>query len=101
MDGLNLITCVVQRGFANEIISAAISAGAAGATYYKGHGTGSRQKLGEILSGLIIPEKDIITIIIDDDKKDAVFKAITEAGLLEKLGRGVAYSHKIDTAVGI
>ena len=101
MDDLNAITCVVQRGMANEIVAAALSSGASGATYYQGQGTGTRQKLGEILSELIIPEKDIINVIVSDDNLDEVFAAIVEAGNLEKKGRGIAYSYKIDKAVGV
>ena len=100
-ENLNIVTCVVQRGGANEIVAAALTAGASGATYYKGQGTGARQKLGEILSELIIPEKDIVTVIVDDNNLDNVFKAVVEAGRIEKKGRGIAYSHKLDKAVGM
>ena len=51
MNELNLITCIVQRGKAENVIDAALKAGAPGATYYYGRGTGVRQKLG-ILSKL-------------------------------------------------
>ena len=101
VDNLHVITCVVQRGGANEIISAALTAGASGATYYKGQGTGTRQKLGEILSELIIPEKDIIMILVKDHNLDTVFAAVVEAGRLEKKSRGIAYSHKIENAIGM
>ena len=101
MAELNLITCVVQRGRDKEIISAAINAGAEGATYYRGQGTGGRQKLGSVLSELIDPEKDIITFIVDEAITDAVFDAVYAAGLLAKVGRGVVYVHKLDRVAGI
>ena len=43
-----LITCVVQRGFADPIIKAAQEAGAQGATVYFGRGTGVRERLGRV-----------------------------------------------------
>ena len=101
MTNLNLITCIVQKGRANEIIAVALGAGASGATYFNARGTGVRQKLGKILSGLIIPEKDVIQVVVSEDKKDEVFDAITEAGVLKKKGRGVAYMHALDRVVGV
>ena len=99
MNDLKLITCIVQRGKADKVIDAALLAGAPGATYYYGRGTGVRQKLG-VLSKLIVPEKEIIQIVIKEDQADKVFDAIIKAGKLDKKGRGFAYIHKIDRAIG-
>jgi nitrogen regulatory protein PII len=99
MNDLKLITCIVQRGKAEKVIDAALLAGAPGATYYYGRGTGVRQKLG-VLSKLIVPEKEIIQIVIKEDQADKVFDAIIKAGKLDKKGRGFAYIHKIDRAIG-
>src|SRR5210317_1700544 len=99
MKDLNLITCIVQRGRAEKVVDAALKAGAPGATYYYGRGTGVRQKLG-VLSKLIVPEKEIILIVTKDSQTDAVFEAIIKAGKLDKKGLGFAYIHKIDRAIG-
>ena len=100
MNELNLITCIVQRGKAENVIDAALMAGAPGATYYYGRGTGVRQKLG-ILSKLIVPEKEVILIVTKGgDQTEKVFDAIIKAGKLDKKGQGFAYIHKIDRAVG-
>jgi len=99
MNDLKLITCIVQRGKADKVIDAALLAGAPGATYYYGRGTGVRQKLG-VLSKLIVPEKEIIQIVIKEDLADKVFDAIIKAGKLDKKGQGFAYIHKIDRAIG-
>jgi len=99
MNNLNLITCIVQRGRAEKVVDAALKAGAPGATYYYGRGTGVRQKLG-VLSKLIVPEKEIILIVTKDTQTDAVFDAVIRAGKLDRKGQGFAYIHKIDRAVG-
>src|SRR5210317_956907 len=99
MNDLNLITCIVQRGRAKKVVDAALLAGAPGATYYYGRGTGVRQKLG-VLSKLIVPEKEIIQIVIKENMADKVFDAIVKAGKLDKKGQGFAYIHKIDRAIG-
>ena len=99
MKDLNLITCIVQRGRAEKVVDAALKAGAPGATYYYGRGTGVRQKLG-VLSKLIVPEKEIILIVTKENQTDSVFDAVIKAGKLYKKGQGFAYIHKIDRAVG-
>jgi nitrogen regulatory protein PII len=99
MKDLNLITCIVQRGRAEKVVDAALKAGAPGATYYYGRGTGVRQKLG-VLSKLIVPEKEIILIVTKVSLTDSVFDAVIKAGKLDKKGQGFAYIHKIDRAVG-
>lgn len=99
MKQLDLITCIVQRGKAEKVVDAALEAGAPGATYYYGRGTGVRQKLG-VLSKLIVPEKEIILIVTKKDQTDAVFNAVVKAADLEKKGQGFAYIHTIDRAVG-
>ena len=81
MNELDLITCIVQRGKAEKVIDAALLAGAPGATYYYGRGTGVRQKLG-VLSKLIVPEKEIILIVTKKNQTDAVFDAVIKAGKL-------------------
>ena len=99
MKDLNLITCIVQRGRAKKVVDAALKAGAPGATYYYGRGTGVRQKLG-VISRLIVPEKEIILIVAKESQTDTVFDAIIKAGKLDKKGQGFAYIHKIDRAIG-
>ena len=100
MSKLNLITCIVQRGKAETVVDAALQAGAPGATYYYGRGTGVRQKLGPVLSRLIVPEKEIILIVTKADQTDAVFDAIVKAAGLDRRGQGFAYIHQIDRAIG-
>jgi len=99
MNDFNLITCIVQRGKAEKVIDAALMAGAPGATYYYGRGTGVRQKLG-VLSKFIVPEKEVILIVTKGNQTDTVFDAIIKAGKLDKKGQGFAYIHKIDRAIG-
>jgi len=94
-----LITCIVQRGEADRVVDAAVDAGAEGVTIYYGRGTGVRQRLG-LKGRLIKPEKEIILIVTKREKTDKVFNAVVEAARLSEKGRGFAFLHKIDQAVG-
>ena len=60
---VSLITCVVQRGLADDVIKAAQAAGAQGATVYYARGGGVRERLG-VLGYAIEVEKEIITILV-------------------------------------
>ncbi len=98
-DKPNLITCIVQRGHADKVVDRAIAAGAEGATIYYGRGRGVREKLG-ILGRLIKPEKEVILIITKPEETDAVFDAVVAGANLEEEGKGFAFLHKLDRAVG-
>ncbi len=99
MEEMNVITCIVQRGYADQVVNAAIDAGAQGATITYGRGTGVRQKLG-FLARFIVPEKETIIIVTRGAETEPVFQAVVEAGKLHKKGRGFAYITKATQAVG-
>jgi nitrogen regulatory protein PII len=94
---VSMITCVVQRGKAENVVQAAQDAGAQGATIYYGHGSGVRERLG--LLGLAVDiEKEIITILVGDDQLDRVFERIYFAAELDLPGAGILYVTKLDKA---
>ena len=95
----NLITCIVQRGEADRVVTAAQKAGAEGATIFYGRGTGVRETLG-IRGRFIKPEKEIVLIVTKHEQTSAVFDAVVKAADLGKKGRGFAFLHALDQAVG-
>ena len=96
---LTLITCVVQRGEADKVVDAAIKAGAEGATIYYGRGRGVKERLG--MAGLFIkPEKEVILIVTRADDSNRVFNAVVDKAELYIKGKGFAFLHQIDRAVG-
>ena len=97
---LDLITVIVQAKDERPVIDAAIAAGAPGATYFYGRGTGVRQTLG-MLGWLIEAEKVVVLLAVPRDKTKAVVAAIVKAAELEKPGKGLLVVHKGDTVVGM
>ncbi len=95
----NLITCIVQRGEADKVVSAAQDAGAQGATIFYGRGTGIREAIG-IKGRFIKPEKEIILVVTTQEQTDTVFNAVVKAANLDKKGNGFAFLHSLDRAVG-
>jgi nitrogen regulatory protein PII len=97
---LNLITCVLQRGKANDVAKAAMQAGAKGATVVYGRGMG----VGELMGALgfaIVPQKEVIQIVTTADNTRKLFDVVVEAAELTKPGMGIAYIIPIHEAAGL
>jgi nitrogen regulatory protein PII len=94
---VHLITCVVQRGRADRVVKAAMTAGAEGATIHYARGTGARQRMG-ILSMAINAEKEVITIAVSGEQRGAVFEAMSIAGELDTPGMGFMYITPVEQA---
>jgi nitrogen regulatory protein PII len=98
LKGLVVITCIVQRGRADDVMKAANKAGATGATIYFARGTGVREKLG-LLGIAISAEKEVISICVPETKSQPIFDAMVRAGKLNTPGMGFIYQTKVDKAV--
>lgn len=85
-----LITCIVQRGKAENAVRAAMLAGAPAATISFARGTGIRERLG-LLKIAISPEKEVIEIVVTSDCADKVFDALVDAAKLRTPGMGFIY----------
>ncbi len=94
---VSLITCVVQRGLADEIIKAAQQAGAQGATTYFARGSGVRERLG-ILGVAVEVEKEMINIVVANDQVDRVFEKMFLAGQLDTPAMGFIYITPLEKA---
>ena len=94
---VTLITCIVQRGIAEDIVHAAQEAGATGATIYYARGEGVRERLG-ILALAVEAEKEIIIVAVADDQADHIFERMFIAGELDTPGMGFIYMTKLDKA---
>lgn len=93
----SLITCIVQRGRADEVVKAAQEAGAQGATIHFGRGTGVRERLG-ILGLTIEAEKEFINIVVANDEVNQIFDKMYVAGQLDTPGMGFMCVIKLDKA---
>lgn len=92
---VSLITCVVQRGLADDVIKAAQEAGAQGATTYFAHGSGVRERLG-ILGVAVEVEKEVINIVVANDQVERVFEKMYLAGQLDTPAMGIIYTTPLE-----
>lgn len=100
MINYDLIVTIVNRGYAEEVIDAAKSAGAEGGTIMTGRGQGVHDKA-KILGVLIEPEKDIVLTIINRNKTKDVLQSICQRVKLNEPSKGVAFVLEIEKAAGI
>ena len=95
-----MILCVVNAGFSDEVMDAAREAGARGGTII--HARGTANKEAEAFFGITIqPDKDVVMLIVPASIKDGVLHAIYQSAGLKSEGQGIAFSLPVSKAVGL
>lgn len=85
-----LITVIVNAGYAEDIMSVARKAGATGGTILHGRGT-AREEDGKFFGLTIVPEKDILLILATADSARNILEAIRNTDFLQQQGLGIAF----------
>ncbi len=93
-----LIVCIVNSGFAEEVMSAARECGARGGTIINARGT-ARQEAEEIIHMTIHPEKEIVLILVEKTIKDQILHAVYKKVGLDSKGQGIAFTLPVDEAL--
>lgn len=88
-----MINVIVNRGYAEDAMAAARKAGAGGGTIINARGT-AREGDAKFFGTEIVPEKDMLMILVPDDKKDDILKAITELDCFKKAGSGIVFCNE-------
>jgi len=94
---VSLITAIVQRGKADDLVKAAQEAGAQGASIHYAHGRGVRERLG-ILGLAVEAEKEVINIIVSSDQVNRIFERLYRAGEFNTPGMGFMWVTPVDKA---
>jgi len=101
IDGaFDLIVTIINKGWADEIVDAARSAGAEGGTVLYGRGTGVHERK-SFFGILIEPEKEVVLTLIPRERTQSVLQAIIKAGQLERPGTGIAFVLDVSQVAGI
>lgn len=95
-----LITTIVDRGKADEVVDAANAAGARGGTVLHARGSGSKETL-KLFNMEIEPEKEVVKIIVESKIAKEVIERINKDLNIEKPGMGIIFTQDIDEAYGI
>lgn len=87
-----LITIIVNKGFADDAMAAARNAGATGGTILSARGTARPGD--ETFFGVeIVPEKDMILILAENSKVNQIMDAVCKLDCLSKPGSGIAFTN--------
>ncbi|MDE5832937.1 MAG: P-II family nitrogen regulator [Desulfovibrio sp.] len=91
----SLLFIVVNAGLADELIDVARDAGATGGTVLKARGT-VREKDDSFFGITIVPEKEILLILVLKEQEEKISKAIRESEHLDQPGVGIMFSLPAD-----
>ena len=86
-----LIEVIVEKGYSEDVMAHARKAGASGGTIVNAHGTASEEDA-KFFGISIVPEKEILMIVIEKDKADKVIEAVSAMDILQKKGMGIVFS---------
>lgn len=92
-----LITCMIQKGMADAVVTAARIAGAQGASIHYGRGAGVRERLG-LLSITVEAEKEVVQIMVSKQQQEEIFAAMFTAGKLDTPGMGIMFITPLERA---
>ena len=95
-----VIFCIVNTGFADEVMDAAREFGARGGTVIRARGT-ANQEAEKIFNIAIQPEKEIVMILIESKLKSDILHAIYEKVGLNTPGQGIAFTLPVESVVGL
>lgn len=85
-----LISVILNKGYADDAMAAARKAGAGGGTVMNARGT-AREDDAQFFGMHIVPEKEMLMIVVEKEKKQAVLEAIRTLGCLSEPGSGIAF----------
>lgn len=85
-----LISVILNKGYADDAMAAARKAGAGGGTVVNARGT-AREDDEKFFGVHIVPEKEMLLIVVAQEKKEAVLNAIRDLDCLSEPGSGIAF----------
>jgi len=90
-----LISVIVNSGFADDVMACARKAGAHGGTILNARGTGKKEDV-KFFGISIVPEKEILLIVADKSNSEAILNAIREMECFKTPGSGICFSTDVD-----
>lgn len=90
-----MITVIVNKGYADDIMAAARKAGAGGGTVLNARGT-ARENDKRFFGMHIVPEKEMLVIVVPSEKKDEILSAIKAVKCLKEPGMGIVYNSAVE-----
>ncbi len=96
----DLIMTIVNRGFADQVVDAARSAGSHGGTVFYARGAGVRE-VEKFFAISIQPEKEVVMNLVKHEQTQAIMHSIVAAAGLRTEARGMAFALPVTNVAGI
>lgn len=93
MNTYQMINVIVNKGYAEDAMAAARKAGAGGGTIIGARGT-AREDDAAFFGMKIVPEKEMLMILVPTDKKDDILQAITSLPCFSEAGSGIVFCNE-------
>lgn len=90
-----LVYVILNKGYADDAMSAARKAGATGGTVINARGT-AREDDAKFFGVHIVPEKEMLLMVVDSDKREAVLNAVKSLNCLKEPGSGIAFCSNVE-----
>ncbi|MCQ2589458.1 MAG: transcriptional regulator [Treponema sp.] len=90
-----VINIIVNKGYAEDAMAAARKAGAGGGTVIAAKGT-AKEGDAKFFGVDIVPEKDMLMILVPSEKKDAIISSIKELPCFSKEGSGIIFCNQAE-----
>lgn len=85
-----MINLIVNKGYAEDAMAAARRAGAGGGTIIGARGT-AKEGDAKFFGMEIVPEKEMLMILVPSDKKEQILNAVTNLDCFSKAGSGIVF----------
>lgn len=88
-----MINVIVNKGYAEDAMAAARKAGAGGGTIIGARGT-AKEDDAAFFGMKIVPEKEMLMILVPADKKDAIVQAVKDLPCFAEAGSGIIFCNE-------
>ena len=95
-----VIWCIVNAGFSDDVMNAAREYGARGGTVIRARGT-ANQEAERLFNIAIQPDKEIVMILVESSIKKDILHALYQKVGLNTPGQGIAFSLPVESVVGL
>ena len=95
-----VIICIVNSGFSDDVMDAAREFGARGGTVIRARGTANAEAE-KMFNIAIQPEKEIVMILVESKIKNNILHALYRAVGLNTPGQGIAFTLPVENVVGL
>ena len=95
-----LVICIVNKGFNEQVMITAKSCGAKGGTVLNARGT-AKEDIAKRFDYIVTPEKEIVLLVVPFEIKDQLLHALYKDIGLHTPGQGIVFTVPVDETAGI